>query len=240
MTKKILNNVDHKDLKIDITPRKDYGDLVNRVPIVATEYSDLHKQFPIFIHKNTKTGELTSHAILGLEKDENLFVENDEWQVHYVPAMLARGPFSMGYRKTDPDSDDIEDTLIMIDEEHPRCGTQGEPVFMEFGGETLYLEYIKKVLKTLRAGLDVDKLFFGLLEEFDLLEPVSVELILSSEKQVNFNGYYTINQSKLWELDGDSLIKLNKSGVFGLIFFLISSADNFEKIIELKNHRDSL
>ncbi len=236
MTNKILNNVDHKDLKIDLQPGERYGDLVNRVAIVATEYSDLHKQFPIFIHKNTETGELASHAILGLEKDENLFVEDNEWQVQYVPAMLARGPFSIGYRK---DGEDIADVLIMVDEEHPRCGTEGEPVFMEFGGETPYLEYIKKVLKTIETGIEVDKLFFSLLEELDLLEPVSVELMLTSEKQINFNGYYTINQPKLWELDGDSLIKLNKSSVLGLIFFMISSADNFEKMIELKNRKDA-
>ncbi len=239
MTNKILNNVDHKDLKIDIQPSERYGDSVNRVAVVATEYSDLHKQFPILIHKNTETGELASHAILGLEKDENLFIENDEWQVQHLPAMLARGPFSIGYQKKEENGEEITDTLIMVDEEHPRCSNEeGEPVFLEFGGESPYLEYMKKVLKTLETGIRVDKMFFGLLEEMDLLEPVSIELTLTSEKKINFNGYYTINQTNLSQLDGDQLTRLNQANILGLIFFLISSVDNFEKMIEMKNAKD--
>lgn len=240
MTNKILNNVDHKDLKVDTQPHKDYGDYVNRVPIVTTEYSDLHKQFPILIYKNTDSGELSSHAILGLEKDENLFIENNAWQTHYVPTMLARGPFSLAHRKAEENGEEFTETLIMVDEEHPRCGAEdGEAVFMEFGGETIYLEYIKKVLKTIEVGIQIDKLFFQLLEELDLLEPVSIELTLSSEKQINFTGYYTINQGTMGSLDGDSLKKLNQAGVLGLIFYMMSSMDNFEKMIQLKNTKDA-
>jgi hypothetical protein len=97
---------------------------------------------------------------------------------------------------------------------------------------------MKKVLKTLETGIRVDKIFFGLLEEMDLLEPVSIELTLTSEKKINFNGYYTINQTNLSQLDGDQLTRLNQANILGLIFFLISSVDNFEKMIEMKNAKD--
>ncbi|MDH3371751.1 MAG: SapC family protein [Gammaproteobacteria bacterium] len=241
MTTKILNNIDHKDLKVDARPNKRYGDYVNRAAVLTTEYSDLHKQFPILIYKSDETQELASHAILGFDKDENLFIENNEWQTQWVPATLARGPFSIGYRSREERGEESTETLIMVDEENPRCGVDdGEAIFLEFGGETPYLEYVRKVLKTVETGLHVDKLFFGLLQELDLLEPVSIKITLTAEKAVDFNGYHTINRNKLANLDGDSLQKLNAAGVLGLIFFIISSLDNFEKMIALKSARSSV
>jgi len=238
MTTKILNNIDHKDLKIDASPSERYGDFVNRAMILTTEYSDLHKQFPILIYKNADTQEMVSHAILGFEKDENLFIENNEWQTQWVPATLARGPFSIGYRDREAGGDESKETLIMVDDDNPRCNTDdGEAVFLEFGGESPYLQYIKKILNTIEDGLQVDRIFFGLLQELDLLEPVSIKITLTAEKAFDFNGYHTINRDNLSKLSGDSLQNLNTSGVLGLIFFMISSLDSFENMIALKNAR---
>lgn len=240
MAAKILNNIDHKNLRVDVRPDPRYGEFANRVAVLTTEYSDLHKQFPILIHKNAELGELASHAVLGLDNDENLFIENNEWQTHYVPAMFARGPFSIGYKRGADGGEVPEDILVMVDEADPRISTDnGEAVFLEFGGETNYLQYIRKVLRTIQTGAAVDKLFFGLLQELELLEPVAIRVALSSEKAIDFKGYHTINRDRLAELDADSLYKLNTAGVLGLVFFLISSLDNFEKMIELKNARDS-
>jgi len=240
MTTKILNNIDHKNLKVDARPGKQYGDFVNRAAALTTEYSDLHKQFPILIYQDEGGQELSSHVILGFDKDENLFIENDEWQTRWVPATLARGPFSIGYRPREEEGKETTETLIMVDEEDPRCGVDdGESVFLEFGGESPYLEYIKKLLMTVEDGLHVDKILFGLLQELELLEPVSIKVTLTAEKTFSFSGYHTINRERLANLDGDGLQKLNTSGVLGLIFFMISSLDNFEKMIELKNARSS-
>lgn len=240
MALKILNNVDHKDLKVATRPDRRYGDYANCVAVLTTEYSDLHKQFPLLIHKSAESGELATHAILGLERDENLFIADGEWQTHYVPAMMARGPFSLGYKRGSDGSGEPADILIMVDEEDPRLAADdGESVFLEFGGETAYLEYIKKVLRSIQTGMQVDKAFFGLVEEMGLLVPASIRIALTSELAVDFKGYHTIDREKLAGLDADSLHKLNVSGVLGLLFFLISSLDNFEKMIELKNARSS-
>lgn len=240
MATRILNNIDHKDLRVAVVPDRRYGDYANCVAVLTTEYSDLHKQFPILVHKSADSGELAGHAILGLEKDENLFISDGEWQTHYVPAMLARGPFSIGYRRGDDGGEEPAEILIMVDEEDPRLGaTDGEAVFLEFGGETPYLEYIKKVLRTIQTGMQVEKVFFGLLEELGLLEPVSIRIALTSEKAVDFKGYHTINRERLAGLDAESLHRLNAAGVLGLAFFMISSLDNFEKMIDLKNARPS-
>ena len=45
------------------------------------------------MRKTAEAPGFVAHAILGFEKDENLFVENDRWTATHVPATLARGPF---------------------------------------------------------------------------------------------------------------------------------------------------
>ena len=240
MNKKLLNNVDHKDLRVDIRPRRRYGDFVNRALVLSTEFVDLHKEFPILIHKDEKSGQPAAHAILGLEKDENLFIADGEWQTQFVPATLARGPFSIGYQHVEINGEESTEIAVMVDENDPRCGAEGgEAVFLEYGGESPYLEYVKKALQKIEDGLHADKVFFGLLTELDLLEPVSVKLTLSEEKQVGFSGYHTVSQAKLAALDGDALQKLNAAGALGLVFFLASSVGNFQRLIALKNARAS-
>ena len=241
MTKKILNNIDHKDLRIDTRPDRRYGDFVNRALVFGTEYADLQREYAILIWQNSDLQEFSGHVILGLEKDENLFIENGRWQTRFIPATLARGPFSIGYQRHEQQDSKSTAIVVMVDEDHPRCGVEyGEAVFLEHGGESPYLEYVRKALQRIEDGLRADQFFFGLLQKMDLLEPVSIRISLTEEKQIAFNGYHTINQERLANLDGSSLLELNRAGVLGLIFFLASSLGNFQKLIELKNARHSL
>ncbi len=236
MKNKILNNIDHKDLTIDIRPGSAYGDHINRALALSSEYSDLHKEFPILLYKDPESSEMHAHAILGFEKDENLFIEKGEWLSNYIPATMARGPFSIGYQHRGENGGDFSETVIMVDESNPRCNADvGEPVFLEQGGESPYLEHIKKVLQVIDSGVKADRLFFSLLQEMELLEEVAITITLTETSHINFKNYYTINQGRLATLSGDNLEKLNKAGALGLVFFLVSSLGNFSRMIELKN-----
>ncbi len=236
MTKKVLNNIDHKNLTIDVRPSDAYGDYVNRALALSSEYSDLHKEFPILLHKNPETDELHAHVILGFEKDENLFIENGKWRSNYIPATMARGPFSIGYQQREKNGEVFRETVVMIDESNPRCSAdEGEVVFLEHGGESPYLDYIRKVLHVIDSGMKSDQMFFALLQELELLEEVSITINLTETSQISFKNYYTVNQERLAALDGGGLEKLNKAGALGLTFFLVSSLGNFNKMIELKN-----
>lgn len=238
MTTRILNNIEHKDLKVDVRPDRRYGDFVNRTLVFTTEYADLHKEFPILIHEDPDSQELSGHVILGLERDENLFIENGEWRTRFIPATLARGPFSIGYQRHEQQDDEEAAIMIMVDEEHPRCGVEdGEAVFLEYGGEAPYMEFVRKALQKIRNGISSDRTFFQLLKELDLLEPVSIKITLTQEKQYSFGGYHTISQEKLAGLDGGSLQRLHEANMLGLVFYVVSSLGNFQRLIDLKNAR---
>jgi hypothetical protein len=237
----VLNNIDHKDLKVDTRPESSKNNDVNRSVVYVTEIGELHKEFPLVFYKHPDSGQAQLHAILGLEKDENLFVAENGWTTRFVPALLARGPFSLGYKKAENENGQASDPIICIDMDDPRVNIEhGEDVFLQFGGEAPYLNYVKKALQTIESGIQFDKTLFTLVESMDLIEPVAIQIKLSNVEEVNFSDYYTVNQEKLAQLDGESLTKLNQYGVLSLLYFVLSSMGNFQQLIQLKNAKSAM
>ena len=74
----VLNNIDHKNVKVDTRPESSQNQNVNRSVVYVTEISDLHKEFPLVFYKHPDTGQAQLHAILGFEKDENLFMDETD------------------------------------------------------------------------------------------------------------------------------------------------------------------
>jgi hypothetical protein len=234
----VLNNVDHKSVKVDTRPETNLN--VNRSLVYATEIGELHKEFPLVFYKNSD-GKTQLHAILGLEKDENLYVGENGWTTRFVPALLARGPFSLGYKKSENEDSQAQDPVICIDMSDPRVNTEhGEDVFLQFGGEAPYLNYVKKALQAIDSGMQFDKTLYTLVDSMDLLEPVSINIKLSNVEEVNFSDYYTVNQEKLAKLDGASLAELSQYGVLSLLYFVLSSMGNFQSLMELKNAKSAM
>lgn len=237
MTTTILTSDQHQDLRVDTRATREFGDIVNRAVIFSSEFNAAHKDFPILVHKGEEDGIYTAQVILGFDRDENLFVENERWVSKYIPATLARGPFSLGYIQRKDENTEPPEIRVMVDDEDPRLGSEGHPVFLELGGEAPYLEGIKKVLQTIDAGIQGDKILFPQLEGADLLEPADIRIRLNAEQEYHVTGYLTVNQEKLAALSGEQLLAMNRTGVLALAYYLASSMDNFQQLVYLKNDR---
>jgi hypothetical protein len=238
MALSILTNDQHRSVAVDTRARPEYGDSVNRAIALSAEFNELHREYPLLLRKTNEAPGFVAHAILGFEKDENLFVEGDRWTSTFIPATLARGPFSLGYiRAAEDDASPAAskaEMKIMIDEQHPRVRAGGQPVFLPLGGETPYLEGVKRVLQIVDAGLRADRVFYPELVAMGLLEEVKIQISVFTELRYDFSGYYSIAQEKLAALNGDQLLRLHRMGLLGLVYFLISSLGNFQKLVNLK------
>jgi len=208
MAPSILTSDQHRSIAVDTRARPEYGDTVNRAVALSAEFNELHREFPLLLRKTEEAPGFVAHAILGFEKDENLFIEGDRWTTTYIPATLARGPFSLGYIRAE-DGDDAPDGLP-------------------------YLQGIKRVLQTVDAGLRADRLLYRELVAMDLLEEVKLQISVFPELRYDFNGYHSINQEKLTALDAEHLFRLHRLGLLGLVYFLISSLGNFHRLVNLK------
>lgn len=233
----ILTSDQHRALTVDTRARPEYGDQVNRAIALSAEFNELHREYPLLLRKTDQAPGFVAHAILGFEKDENLFVEGDRWISTYVPATLARGPFSLGYVRGENSAEAPADIRIMVDDQHPRLRAGGEPVFLPLGGETPYLQGIKRVLQVVDAGVRADQVLYRELAAMGLLEEVKIEISVFPELRYDFAGYHSIDQQKLAALDAQQLLRLHRLGALGPVYFLVSSLGNFQKLVNLKAAR---
>jgi hypothetical protein len=234
----LLDNINHRDLRVITRHSAGFGDSVNQVQTFPTEFGDIQREYPIFFRKDPQTGEFQAVALLGMDKNENLFLDETGWRASYIPAVLARGPFSIGLRLQEVNGESGREPMVHIDLDDPRVSrTEGEALFLPHGGNSPYLERISAVLRCLYEGMIAGKQMFAVFQEMDLIEPVKVEFKLSDTEQYTASHYYTINQDKLARLGGDQLEKLNRTGFLRGAFLVLTSLANVPRLIDLKNRR---
>lgn len=233
----LLNNIDHQNLKVITRHSPEFGDNVNQTLVFPTEYGEIQREYPILFRKD-ENGEFQSVALLGLDEDENLFLNEDGWQARYIPAVNERGPFLIGFQKQETEGEPRREPMIYVDLDHPRVSdSEGEPVFLPQGGNSPYLEHVSRVLRVIFKGAEINKLMFAAFEEADLIKPVSLEIKLSDVEQYNVLDYYTIDEEKLAALEGAPLERLHKHGFLRAAFLVLSSLGNVKRLIELKNRK---
>lgn len=225
----LLDNVEHGALKVQHRHGLEFGDAVNQLLVVPTEFEEVQREYPIFFRKDPD-GALHAVALLGLDRGENLFLAKDRWTTQYIPAVQRRGPFFIAV----PPDQDCEPT-VHIDLDDPRVSESvGEPLFKPHGGNTPYLEQVAHLLFTIHEGLAVAPRMFAAFEEFDLIESVAVNIDIGDGLTYDLPDLFTISADRLSALTGASLERLHRLGFLGAAIFVRSSLGNVARLIELK------
>jgi hypothetical protein len=233
----LLNNIQHRDLRVIARHSAAFGDNVNQVAIVPTEFEAIQREYPILLSR-AASGEYQALALLGLDQDENLFLDQQGWHARYVPAMQVRGPFLIGFQQQQAGAEPHREPMIHVDLDHPRVSrSEGEPLFLPQGGNSPYLEHITRVLRLMHQGLSVSGAMYAAFAELALIEPVAVQIALNDREQYKLADYYTIGAERLAQLGGANLERLHKAGFLRAAYFLVSSLQNINRLIELKNRR---
>ncbi|RZL83562.1 MAG: peptide ABC transporter permease [Sphingomonas sp.] len=234
----LLNNVEHADLRVAIRPGAEFGDSVNQLPIYPSEFEEAQRSFPIVFRR--EEGGIEAYVLLGLDRDENLFLEDGRWTSDYVPAVQRRGPFSVGIgRSASDDAGGSEgDPLVYIDRDDPRVGADdGLPLFLEHGGNAPLLDHIASVLRVLHEGVATAPAIYAELEAAGLLQPVDIQISLSEEEGYELPDLLTVDQSALAALSGEQLETLHRSGLLRAATMAASSLGNIQYLIDRKNRK---
>ena len=223
----LLNNIDHKDLRVITTRSAAYGDDVKSALTFPAEFRNVQACYPIVFQK-TADGKFQSIALFGFQDRENLFLGPDGWDASYVPLTIERHPFLIGFRDRQP--------LVHIDLASPRVSrTEGEELFRAYGGSTDFLERVSSVLLTIHQGLEAAPAFIDALLQHELLEPVVLDVELNDGSQHRLTGFYTINEERLGALDAGALERLHKAGYLQAIYMALASQSHFRDLIERRN-----
>ncbi len=232
----ILNPETHKNTMVLSGYKKEYGDSISSTTTFPTEFGNVQNEYPILFRKNPETGEFNSFAMLGFQADENLFLTDEGWSAQYVPAAIAKGPFVIGFQNQVALGKSEQEPVINIDMEDIRVsGVDGQKLFDEDDNLTPYIENIMRLLSGIHQGIEYGKQMFQLYLEFDLIEPVTIDVQLDNGEKIKLQGCYTIHEEKLKALDGVALEKLNKSGFLQAAYSVIASLTNIKKLISMKN-----
>jgi hypothetical protein len=233
----LLNNVDHGDLRVVTGHRPAFGDNINQVLIFPTEFEAVQREYPIFFRQDAE-GVFQSVALLGLDRDENLFLEESGqggvWNARYVPAIQQRGPFSIALQSGASGGE----PMIHVDLDHPRVTSgEGEPAFLPAGGNSPYLQHVARLLGVIYDGLEFSQAMFATFEAHGLIEPVEVEIKLDEHTQYDLPDLFTISQERFAALDAAALEALHRSGFLAVAQWVLSSLGNVGFLVELKNRK---
>lgn len=234
----LVNHDEHHDLRVITERSAKYGDGVMYALTFPFEFRSVQAYYPILFHQDD-SGEMMPVAMFGFDKGENLFLDESGWDAGYVPAMIDRGPFLIGYQGSEIDKDEDKTRVLSIDMDHPRVSKEdGEPLFLPLGGRSEYLEWAADLLEQIYEGLVHCKEFVAALREHDLLEAANFDITLSDGSQNQLLGFHVLNEEKVRQLPGDVLEDFSKKSYLMPLFMILASMGNMRDLIHRKDRKE--
>ena len=167
----LLNNATHKDLRIITTRSAAYGDDQMSALTFPTEFRSIQAYYPIVFRKASDTGQFQPLALLGFKQGQNLFLNESGWDAPYVPLIVERQPFLIGFQQKLENGVMGREMVVHVDLDSPRVSrSTGEALFREHGSASEFLERINSVLLAIHEGIESTASFIAALLEHELLE----------------------------------------------------------------------
>ena len=232
--------------------------------ISPIEIPAAQRAYPLVFRKHQETGRFFLNALLGFAADENLYLDGKgNWLTDYVPLAVRKGPFLIAMLDADADpqrhqsqapakavlSLDIDDPRVIRDHQTAHQAahqadhqadaqpSKGQRLFDDSGVASPYLEEINQILATMHETVNYTHQLAEAFVSLGLIEPLSLDILLSNGEQIKLDGAYTVAEEKLLALSGDALAQLNQQGFLSLAYYIAGSIDNVGWLVERKNER---
>ncbi len=228
----ILDKEKHGQLRIRTGYGAALGDAVMYVMTYPMEFRDIQGCYPILFTKDPNTGGFFSAALLGVEADQNLFLRDNGWDASYVPALVQRQPFLIATGR----EGENQAPVVSLDLDHPRVARdKGEALFDDEGNPTEFLNQKVALLDKLHRGLQHGSGFIDTLLKHELLEQITLDIAFDDGSKKSVQGFYSIAEERLYQLEGDVLASLNRAGYLQPVFMAVASLSRIRDIIERRN-----
>ena len=209
----------------------DFCKQLNAIPVSYTEFSVACRDYPLVFTSGDEGQTYAPVAVLGLTNGENLFLAEGGWEKNvYVPAYVRRYPFCMA--RVTLDNVEQADRLICV--EKAFLDDNGEPMFDAEGKALPKWQPIEKLLQEYEADLERSREMSGILSDYALLEPFSMQAQTKAGAAMNLTGMFRVDEKKLEFLNASQHKNLIKKGVMGRIYAHLISLDNFARLLDRK------
>lgn len=222
-----LNKDLHSLHRIKPVPNLHFTGDMQTVPIVANEFREAAKEYPIvFVRTRDSKNEIEPMVLLGLKNGQNLYVGDDgQWKARYLPAFIRRYPFI--FAETGPDR-----LTLCLDEEFSGFNTAEGTALFDAEGETDFLKGILQFVSAFHRDSLLTGQFVAKLNALDLLEEKSLKAELKDGREFIVNAFLVVSEEKLLKLDVAKVHELFTTGELGLIYAHLMSLSNLNRLVD--------
>jgi len=230
-----LNRETHKSLKVRSVPSFSYAAGINSVPLTCNEFASAARQLPILFVPDSQQNP-SPIALLGLRRDQNLFVEEDgRWSGSYIPAFIRRYPFVLIEGGTP------NELTVGIDAAFPGFNTEvGEPMFKDDGTEGPGLKRAIEFLNAYRVDARRTQDLMAELKRLDLLIPRAITVQQKDGSKFNLEGFFVVDEPRLGKLEEKEAVALLRNGHLAWIYMHLLSMHNIADLSARLEPRDAV
>ncbi len=226
-----LDRNDHRFMRVS-WPLTDWtmASRLNAIFVAAVEFGDVAREYPV-VFVNAGAGEdgkpeIAPIAVLGLQKEQNLYLDGVAWRASYQPAVLRLYPFAIG--RIDKD----RFAIVFDAAATALSGTAGEPMFNAEGEGTAFMANVQTQLESLETEIQRTQHMCRRLRDLDLLREMRYDATLPDGSTLAVDGFLTVDDSKLNTLSDELVLELHKSGVLGMVHAHFVSLGHMNRLLD--------
>jgi hypothetical protein len=228
-----LNSEVHRDLKFDTT-QVNFGFSRNTmaVLIAGTEFAEASRDYPIVFIRG-QDQQLRPMVLLGVRKDENLFVDDaGKWNAAYVPAFVRRYPFVLA------EGAQPGQLLVCIDEKCAALNSEIGELLIDANGQSQpFMNDVLQFLQNFQQEFAKTEALTKQLDELGLFVQQAVRFDAADGDAFQLTDFLMIDEGKFNQIEDAKLPGLFRSGALGLAYLHLASMGNMHKLLGLVNSR---
>ncbi len=221
-----VNAERHQDWCVELGRDYAFARTTNSVPLTRVEFARAAREYPIvFAGKDQDVFPL---AVLGLEDQQNLFVDDEgKWEASYLPAFVRRYPFVF------TTFDEGQNFTLCVDEAFSGCNQEdrGERLFDDENNKTRYLDNVMAFLGEFQAEYQRTLAFAKRMKVLDLLEPVQANVELGSGKKLALTDFQVVSRTRLKQISDTALKEMFAADDLELVYQHLQSMHAFSGLI---------
>ena len=208
-----------------------FAGTTNAIPVSYVEFSVACRDYPLVFATSDQGKSYSPVAVIGLSNGENLFVKDGRWDpLVYLPAYVRRYPFCMS--RVTKDGKEQDQRLICV--EQAFVSDDGEMLFDASGVALETWKPIEQLLREYEADIERTREMCGILADYGLLEPFTMQAQVNGGAALNLSGMHRITEKKLEFLNAAQHKNLIKKGIMGRLYAHLISLENFGRLMNRK------
>lgn len=208
---------------------------LNAVFVNVAEFGRAALDYPLVFVRDAKTSLPQPVAVLGLEAQQNLFVDSKgQWRpLAYVPAYVRRHPFCILDLPAAKGAE--KKNLVCVQED--RLVKSDKPLLDDKGDATAEWPPVLKLLEAIEAARVQTNALAERLNAAGLLTPFDALASAKSGKQMRLQGMLRVDEEKLKQIPGRDLKLMLTRGELRAVYAHLLSLENFARLLDMSQSR---